>query len=67
MFETFIPMAPEKKFDSKATTYFILNSLGLYFNRDSWVYNSCKTALKVNIDRMVQFYNEQASDYKIQK
>ncbi|MEX2410008.1 MAG: type ISP restriction/modification enzyme [Candidatus Paceibacterota bacterium] len=67
VFVTFIPMAPEKKFDSKATSYFIVNSLGLNSNRDSWVYNSSKNAVKENISRMVQFYNEQVSDYKLQK
>jgi len=67
VFDTFIPMAPEKKFDAKTTSYFTLNSLGLNSNRDSWVYNFSKIAVKENISKMVQFYNEQVSDYKLQK
>ncbi len=40
MFETFIPMAPEKKFDVKSQSFFVhIISLVYATNRDAWVYN----------------------------
>ena len=34
-FENFIHLAPEKKFDSRAKSFFTLNSLGVFTNRDA--------------------------------
>ncbi len=59
LFSTFIPIEPEKKFDLKATSYFIINSLGVNSNRDAWVYNSSKSTLLKNMGVMVDFYNTQ--------
>ncbi|MCA6433000.1 MAG: DEAD/DEAH box helicase, partial [Cytophagales bacterium] len=63
-FEEYIPIAPEKKFDLKSKSFFILNSLGLNSNRDAWVYNSSKQSVLLNMKRMVDFYNSQVSEFK---
>jgi predicted helicase len=63
VFETFIPIAPAKKFDSKASSFFVLNSLGLNSNRDSWVYNSSDVKVKLTMEKMVTHYNSQVDDY----
>lgn len=67
LFDAFISTEPNKKFDAKSNTYFIVNSLGLNSNRDAWVYNSSKELLKQSMKRMVDFYNNQVEDFKISK
>lgn len=64
-FESFIPLAPEKKFDASSKSVFTTYAIGLASNRDAWVYNFSKTELEQNMMRMVEFYNEQQRDYRI--
>ena len=59
IFETFIPIDSEKKFDLKSKSIFTLNSRGNETSRDTWVYNSSKESIKRNMQSMVEFYNEQ--------
>jgi predicted helicase len=65
VFDTFIPMPPKKKFETKSASFFTLNSLGLNSNRDAWVYNSSKSLVEDNMIKMVNFYNEQVREYKL--
>jgi len=62
-FDTFIPMAPEKKFDSKSQSFFITYSLGLATGRDAWVYNYSKSYLVENVKRTINFYNQKLAEY----
>lgn len=64
-FDTYIPLAPEKKFDSKAKAVFLGYSLGMCTNRDSFCYNSSKYELENNISRSINFYNEEREDYQL--
>ena len=66
-FSDFISLAPEKKFDTKSQTFFVLNSLGINTNRDSWVYNSNIKNLKSNAERMISFYNKQVEEFRKEK
>jgi predicted helicase len=59
-----IPLAPEKKFDSKSSSFFTMYSLGLNTNRDTWVYNSSVVRVADNMASMSNFYNNQVSLYK---
>jgi predicted helicase len=59
VFSSFIPLAPEKKFDAAAQSFFIAQSLGTATNRDSWVYNFSENILRKNIKRTITHYNEQ--------
>ena len=63
LFDTFIPMEADKKFNTASTSFFVLNSRGLETARDSWVYNSSQSALTENIGRMIDFYNQQVKQY----
>lgn len=65
VFESFIPLAPEKKFDTASKSVFTTYAIGLASNRDAWVYNFSKTELERNMRRMVEFYNEQQRDYRV--
>ncbi len=53
----------DKKYNSSAKSYFVINSLGISVNRDAWCYNSCKDALKSNIQKTIEFYNKQVDSY----
>lgn len=64
IFETFIQSQPSKKFDTKSQSFFVLNSLGLNSNRDVWVYNSNKTEINSNIQRMIVNYNNEVLKYQ---
>lgn len=62
-YTSFIPMAPEKKFDTSSQSFFVLNSLGVLSSRDYWLYNSSYNQVKNNSERMVSFYNEQVEKF----
>lgn len=59
IFDTFIPIEPEKKFNTKTKTYFIPYSLGLGTNRDAFCYNSSINELNNNIQNSIAFYNSE--------
>lgn len=63
-FDNFTPLEPEKKFDLRSNSFFITCSLGIGTNRDAWSYNSSVNELKANINRSIDFYNEQRISYK---
>ncbi len=63
LFETFIPLEPDKKYNYNSESVFIINSLGSTTNRDSWSYNFSKRTVNHNIREMVDFYNEQVKSF----
>ena len=67
LFETFLPLECEGKFNTKSTSVFCVNSRGLETARDSWVYNSSLHELSKTTSRMVAFYNEQVTAFANRK
>lgn len=67
IFETFIPMAPEKKFDMKTQSFFNIQGPGILTSRDIWVYGFCEENIKKNIKSMIDFYNIQVANLKEEK
>lgn len=67
IFDTFIPIAPEKKFDMKSQSFFTTYAIGVATNRDAWVYNFSKNELEQNIKRTIEFYNEQQTEFLKEK
>jgi len=65
IFDTFIPMAPDKKFDTKCQAFFNTYSIGVATNRDAWVYNFSRNILSENMIRTISFYNEQQKEFKL--
>ncbi|MDX9865093.1 MAG: type ISP restriction/modification enzyme, partial [Anaerolineaceae bacterium] len=59
VFDTFIPMAPKKKFKLKSQSFFNTYAIGVSTNRDAWVYNFSIKAIAQNMGRTIEFYNEQ--------
>ncbi len=63
-FNEFIPIQPEKKFDLGSKSFFTTYSLGIASARDAWVYNSSRTVLLSNMQRMAEFYDSQRQGYQ---
>ena len=58
-FDALTPIAPEKKFDLATKSFFVVNSLGIVTNRDTWVYNFGKESLSENMRRTIDTFNEE--------
>lgn len=67
VFDTFIPMAPEKKFDAKSQSFFLINGPGVATGRDSWVYSFSLNKLESNMSRMIDNYNSQLNRIREEK
>lgn len=63
IFDTYIPLAPEKKGDLSAKSFFIINATGIMSARDIWVYSFSISTLKNNMNRMICFYNQQMQSF----
>lgn len=59
LFDTLLPLAPEKKFDAKAKSIFTTYSIGVSTNRDAWVTGFSKEQITANMQAMIAFYNQQ--------
>jgi predicted helicase len=55
-FEAFASISAK---DGNSGGIFAMHSGGVKTNRDAWVYNSSSAQLQVNVESMVEFYNEQ--------
>lgn len=64
IFDTFIAIEPEKKFNLKSQTFFNTYAVGVATNRDAWAYNFSKKQLEINMTRMIVFYNQQTEDFQ---
>ncbi|CAN5386106.1 DEAD/DEAH box helicase family protein [soil metagenome] len=67
VFNTFIPLAPEKKFDVKSHSFFNTYAIGVSTNRDAWVYNFSKKAIEKNMKKTIDFYNAQQKGFVVAK
>lgn len=63
VFETFMPIEPQKKFDVKSKTFYNTYAVGVSTARDSWVYNFSKIQLESNMKNMIAFYNNEVDKY----
>ena len=57
VFDTLIPLFPEKKFSNSLNCFFSGFSLGLLSARDSWCNNFSVASNKSNIHRLISHYN----------
>ncbi|MBU4486542.1 MAG: N-6 DNA methylase, partial [Candidatus Delongbacteria bacterium] len=63
LFDTFIPIQPEIKFNTSTHSFFVVNSLGILSSRDSWVYNSNMNEIKNNMKKFIDFYNKEVTNF----
>lgn len=59
LFDTLLPLAPEKKFDAKAKSTFSTYATGVLSSRDAWVTGFSKEQITANMQAMIAFYNQQ--------
>ena len=59
LFDSFIPLFPEKKYDTKSNSIFTTYAIGVATNRDAWVYGFSKERILDNVNHMLSTYNEQ--------
>jgi predicted helicase len=62
VFDSFISLGAKR--DNEPETFFDTFAIGVATNRDSWCWNFSQHALKSNMTRMIEFYNEQVKAYK---
>lgn len=67
LFDTFVPIEPEKKFNLKSQSYFVVSSPGILSGRESWVYNSSKKETAKNMKGMAGFYEDQRTAFITEK
>ena len=67
IFSTFIPIEPEKKYNTKSESFFIVNGPGIVSSRDAWVYNFSNKSVEKNVKRMIEFYNAQQLEFATQR
>lgn len=58
-FDTFIELGNKK--NKAKPTIFETYSMGVKSNRDAWVYNHSPRTLKINVESMIAFYNQEVS------
>lgn len=58
VFDSLIPIEPEKKYDLSAKTFFNINSRGYETARDPWIYNSSKSIVRRNVERLLKAYHD---------
>ena len=66
-FDDFIPISPEKKFNIKTQSIFIVNVVGIATGRDAWVLNFSKDKLIEYLSSMAAFFNEQSEAFAKKK
>ena len=59
MFDSFIPIGDKSDKNNRSTYFLPLYSNGLKTQRDAWCYNSSEEELRQNIQRHLNFYEEQ--------
>lgn len=55
------------KDDNELPTIFHNYSMGIVTSRDAWCYNASKEAVAENMQRMIDFYNEQRKSFRIKE
>ncbi len=63
VFDSLICISPEKKFSKSNSSFFFINSMGIATNRDNWSYNFSKIQLANDMEKTINFYNEQVDLY----
>ncbi len=59
IFDSLIPLVPEKKFSIKSQSVFCTNYIGVCTNRDAWAYNYSLEKLRKGVSSMMNFYNSE--------
>lgn len=58
VFDSLIPLFPEKKFNNSAKSFFSTYAIGLNTGRDAWVYNYSEIEVQTNVKKTIKCYTE---------
>ena len=64
LFDSLIPLTPNKKADTSSNSFFSNIAIGIATNRDSWNCNFSRLEIQKNISSCISHYNEQRKYYK---
>jgi hypothetical protein len=64
LFDSLLPITPEKKFDAKAKSVFSTYSRGIATSRDAWAYQYSQNELRCKVCQMIDYYNSEVSRLK---
>ena len=67
VFDTLLPLAPDKKFDLKAQSAFLTYAIGVNTGRDAWVSGFSKAVVAQNMRDMIDVYNAQIGRAVVEK
>lgn len=67
IFDTFIPLEPKKKFDTRSQAFFNTYAVGVNTGRDAWCYNFSVNQIEYNMRQMIDFYNQQQARFTAEK
>ena len=59
VFDSFVPMAPKKKFDTTGQSFFLVQGPGILTSRDVWIYGFSQNQMALNVRDLIDFYNTQ--------
>lgn len=65
IFDSLIPICPDKKFERKSHSFYNTMSMGIGTSRDSWAYNFSKAHLCNNINKTIEHYNNQVDNAQL--
>ena len=60
LFDTFLPLTPDKKFRLDSQSYFTTVAIGSVSNRDAWAYNYGYDSLLANVENSIEFFNDES-------
>lgn len=63
VFDSLIPLFPDKKFNQQSQSVFSTYYLGICTNRDAWAFNFSLNALNDNVSKMMKNYNAEIKRY----
>lgn len=67
LFESLIPLSPDKNFSLTSQSVFSMIAIGVATNRDAWDYNFSKSAVRNNLTQMLAFYDNQRAILRKEK
>ena len=67
VFDSLIPLFPDKKFNQQSQSVFSTYYLGICTNRDAWAFNFSLNALNDNVSKMMKNYNAEIKRYANEK
>lgn len=63
-FSSFTPIEPEKKFNIKSHSFFVVNAMGINTSRDAWTYGYSLHSMLSCVEQSIIHFNNQSDAFK---